>query len=111
MTSEIPTPVIDGIASLMDQWTQGANWRAWPSVAAKDQTAAAIRDDLAAQGLSKADYRALVIGMDKGFAIMEHFTGHPDGYRSLVMTVDLLKEKAGEVPGPPAESAAPPTQN
>jgi hypothetical protein len=36
--------------------------------------------------------------MNKALALMEHFTGHPEGYRSVVLTVDLLKEKAAEPP-------------
>jgi hypothetical protein len=111
MTTEIPTPVIDNIASMLNEMMGGANWRAWPTVAVKDQQAAMIRDDLAGLGLSWADSRAIVIGMDKAFGLMAHFTGHPDGYRSLVMTVDLLKEKAAEVRPPAAPNTAEPTQN
>jgi hypothetical protein len=111
MTTEIPTPVIDSIASMLDQWTGGADWRAWPTIAVKDQTAASIRNDLAGLGLSWADSKAVIIGMDKAFGLMAHFTGHPDGYRSLVMTVDLLKEKAAEVWPPAAPNITEPTQN
>lgn len=99
MAIEIPTPVIDSIAGMMDQWTQGAPWRAWPSIAAKDQMTSFLRDDLVANGLSWADSKAVIIGMNKALALMEHFTGHPDGYRAVVMCVDLLKEK---VIGPPS---------
>jgi hypothetical protein len=98
MATEIQTPVIDNIAGLLNQWAQGEQWRAWPSVATKDQVGSALRDDLVANGLSWADARAVIVGMNKALALMEHFTGHPDGYRSVVMTVDLLKEKAAEWP-------------
>jgi hypothetical protein len=105
MAEPIPTPVIDSIASILDQWSGSGQWRAWPSVAAKDQMASRLRDDMKANGLSWADSRAYVLGMDKALAIMEHFTGHPDGYRSLVLVVDLLKEKVTE---PPAIEIIPP---
>jgi hypothetical protein len=96
MATEIPTPVIDSIAGIMDQWAGGQQWRDWPTIAAKDQLTSFLRDDLVTSGLSWDDSRAVVFGMNKALALMEHFTGHPDGYRSVVMTVDLLKEKAGE---------------
>jgi hypothetical protein len=97
--AEIPqTPVIDSIASILDQWSQYAGWRSWPSVAVKDQMTSYLRDDLASQGLTWADSKAVIVGMNKALALMEHFTGHPEGYRSVVLTVDLLKEKAAEPP-------------
>jgi hypothetical protein len=97
--AEIPaTPVIDSIAAILDQWSPNTRWRSWPSVAAKDQSTSYLRDDLAAQGLTWADSKAVIVGMNKALALMEHFTGHPDGYRSVVLTVDLLKEKAAEPP-------------
>lgn len=97
--AEIPaTPVIDSLASLLDQWTQNTGWRSWPSVAAKDQMTSYLRDDLVSQGLSWNDSKAVIVGMNKALALMEHFTGHPDGYRAVVLTVDLLKEKATEPP-------------
>jgi len=34
--------------------------------------------------------------MDKAMAMMVNFSAHPSGYRHLIMTVDLLKEKAAE---------------
>jgi hypothetical protein len=98
VTTEIPTPVIDSIASILDQWTGGPSWRVWPSVAAKDQLTSHLRDEMKANGLSWADARPFILGMNKALALMEHFTGHPDGYRSVVMTVDLLKEKAADPP-------------
>jgi hypothetical protein len=93
-----PTPVIDSIASILDQWSQNTVWRCWPSVAAKDQMTSYLRDELASQGLTWADSKAVIVGMNKALALMEHFTGHPDGYRSVVLTVDLLKEKAADPP-------------
>lgn len=106
--AEIPdTPVIDSIACILDQWSGGNSaWRQWSSVAQKDQMTSYLRDDLAAQGLSWADAKPVIVGMNKALALMEHFTGHPDGYRSVVMTVDLLKEKAADpgitiIPEPP----------
>jgi hypothetical protein len=98
MATEIPTPVIDSIAGFMNQWAGGSQWRAWPSIAAKDQMTSYLRDDLAAQGLSWADAKPFILGMNKALALMEHFTGHPDGYRSVVLTVDLLKENVIETP-------------
>lgn len=101
MAPEIPTPVIDSIASILDQWSGGSSeWRAFPSIAAKDQMTSYLRDDLATNGLSWADAKPFILGMNKALALMEHFTGHPDGYRSVVLTVDLLKEKAGEASVP-----------
>jgi hypothetical protein len=96
MATEIPTPVIDSIAGILDQWAHGPSWRAWPTIAAKDQLTSFLRDDLVANKLSWDDSKAVIFGMNKALALMEHFTGHPDGYRSVVMTVDLLKEKAAE---------------
>jgi hypothetical protein len=101
MAPEIPTPVIDSIASILDQWAQGPQWRDWTSVAVKDQMTSYLRDDLASQGLTWADSKAVIVGMNKALALMEHFTAHPDGYRSVVMTVDLLKEKAADLPSIP----------
>lgn len=95
-----PTPVIDSIACILDQYGGNSGWRCWPSVAAKDQVTSYLRDEIIANGLSWADAKAVIFGMNKALALMEHFTGHPDGYRSVVMTVDLLKEKAVEPVGP-----------
>jgi hypothetical protein len=96
--AEINTPVIDSLAGLLDHFSQGNQWRGWPSVAAKDQMTSFLRDDMAANGLTWDDARAYALGMNKALALMEHFTGHPDGYRAVVLTVDLLKEKAAEAP-------------
>jgi hypothetical protein len=96
MATEIPTPVIDSIAGILDQYSGGSQWRAWPTIAAKDQLTSYLRDDLVANGLSWDNSKAVIFGMNKALALMEYFTGHPDGYRSVVMTVDLLKEKAAE---------------
>jgi hypothetical protein len=103
-----PTPVIDSIACILDQWCQNTGWRSWPSVAAKDQMTSYLRDDLASQGLTWADSKAVIVGMNKALALMEHFTGHPDGYRSVVLTVDLLKEKAAEQPPSVTITSEPP---
>jgi hypothetical protein len=96
MAAEIQTPVIDNIAGILNQWAGHELWRGWPTVAIKDQIVAALRDDLAANELAWEDARAVAFGMNKALALMEHFTGHPDGYRQVVVTVDLLKEKAAE---------------
>jgi hypothetical protein len=98
MAPEIPTPVIDSIAGILDQYSGNSQWRVWPSVAAKDQMTSFLRDEMSYHGLSWADSKAFVLGMNKALALMEHFTGHPDGYRSVVMTADVLKEKAAEAP-------------
>jgi hypothetical protein len=96
MATEIPTPVIDNIAGILDQWAGSPEWRAWPSIAAKDQLTSYLRDEMNANGLSWKDAKAVIFGMNKALGLMEHFTGHPDGYRSVVMTTDMLKEKAAE---------------
>jgi hypothetical protein len=97
MATDIDTPTIDGIAEALDQMMGGSDqWRGWASVAVKDQCSAMVRDELAQDGLTWADSKSLAIGMDKAMGMMVNFTGHPSGYRRLIMTVDLLKEKAAE---------------
>jgi hypothetical protein len=97
MATDIDTPTLDNIAMVMDNMMGGSDhWRSWASVAVKDQCSAMMRDELAQEGLTWADSKCLVIGMDKAMAMMVNFSAHPSGYRHLIMTVDLLKEKAAE---------------